>query len=196
MRLFLVVFAAMLPAIAAAAECTARSRPTVTPVVELYTSEGCSSCPPADRWLSQLAPEAAAGRVVPLGFHVDYWDYIGWRDPFASKRATERQRQVQSTAGARYVYTPQVVVGGRDFRAWHSSAVPALAAIGSKPATASIELVVKADSARGIGHEHDQGTGGGEGRGRLRGRDAGWTFQPRDRRREPGRAPGARLRGA
>jgi hypothetical protein len=150
MRLFLVVFAAMLPAIAAAAECTARSRPTVTPVVELYTSEGCSSCPPADRWLSQLAPEAAAGRVVPLGFHVDYWDYIGWRDPFASKRATERQRQVQSTAGARYVYTPQVVVGGRDFRAWHSSAVPALAAIGSKPATASIELVVKADSARGI----------------------------------------------
>src|SRR3569832_721519 len=64
--------------------CQARSPATLTPVVELYTSEGCSSCPPADRWLSALKDDAAKGRVVAQAFHVGYWDYIGWADRFAS----------------------------------------------------------------------------------------------------------------
>ena len=151
MRSLPVLLLAMLPAVAAAAECTARSGPQVTPLVELYTSEGCSSCPPADRWLSGLVADAAAGRVVPVAFHVNYWDHIGWKDPFASERATRRQREIQDAAGARYVYTPQVVVGGRDFRAWHGSSSPAaLEAIRRQPARATIELAVRADPAKGI----------------------------------------------
>ena len=66
------------------AVCQARSAATLTPVVELYTSEGCSSCPPADKWLSTLKDDAAKGRVVAQAFHVGYWDYIGWVDRFAS----------------------------------------------------------------------------------------------------------------
>ena len=86
MRQLWILACAMIPTGSAAIECTARSAAHVVPVVELYTSEGCSSCPPADRWLSSLAADAAGGRVVPLAFHVDYWDYIGWKDPFASAR--------------------------------------------------------------------------------------------------------------
>ncbi len=84
-------------------------------VVELYTSEGCSSCPPADRWLSTLK---GRGDVVALSFHVSYWDQLGWRDPFASAVFTERQRRLMASSGSRYVYTPQVTVNGADWRRW------------------------------------------------------------------------------
>ncbi len=88
----------------------AAAEPDTPPtVVELFTSQGCSSCPPADAFLGQLA-----GRpdVVALGFHVDYWDYIGWKDPFASAEFTSRQRGYAEVLGQRYVYTPQMVVDG------------------------------------------------------------------------------------
>lgn len=152
MRPVHLVLALMLPSLASAAECTARSGHQTNAVIELYTSEGCSSCPPADRWLSSFTAVTGTGRVVPLAFHVDYWDYIGWKDPFASARGTERQRQIQRSAGARYVYTPQVVLGGRDFPGWRSHAAwsSALEAIQRKPAAASIELALKVDPVRGI----------------------------------------------
>ena len=108
-----------------AAECVTRSGPATAALVELYTSEGCSSCPPADRWLSQLKPAAEKGTVVPVAFHVTYWDYIGWRDAFADERHTARQRARAGASGARYVYTPQVVLGGRDFRGWSSGSAVA-----------------------------------------------------------------------
>lgn len=78
-------------------------------VVELFTSQGCSSCPPADAFLGELA-----GRddVLALSFHVDYWDYIGWKDPFASADYTRRQRDYSRKLGLRYVYTPQMVIQG------------------------------------------------------------------------------------
>ncbi len=79
-------------------------------VVELFTSEGCSSCPPADAYLGELAHRAG---VVALAFHVDYWDYIGWKDPFAFHEATERQRRYTAALGNRYLYTPEMVVDGR-----------------------------------------------------------------------------------
>ena len=114
--------------------CSARSGPTMAPLVELYTSEGCSSCPPADRWLSALKnrPE-----VVALAFHVDYWDRLGWKDRFASAAYTQRQLQQQSVNGARFAYTPQVVVNGRDRKDWPRSNGLA----DGVPASVGIELV-------------------------------------------------------
>jgi len=149
MRPLLIAFA-LFPILAGAAECTARSGSHLNAVVELYTSEGCSSCPPADRWLSGLGAAAASGRVVPLAFHVNYWDSIGWKDPFASDRATERQRAIAGAAGARYVYTPQLVVGGRDLPSWRTSGAGAIDAIQRKPAKATIELAIRADASSGI----------------------------------------------
>lgn len=78
-------------------------------VVELFTSQGCSSCPPADRLLGELA---ARDDVIALSFHVDYWNYLGWEDPFSSAASTNRQRAYRAAFGLRYVYTPQIVIGG------------------------------------------------------------------------------------
>lgn len=78
-------------------------------VVELYTSQGCSSCPPADALLGELA---ARDDVIALSFHVDYWNYLGWKDPFSSAAYTDRQRSYRSALGLRYVYTPQIISGG------------------------------------------------------------------------------------
>ena len=100
----------------AAPICNAKSAAPPT-VVELYTSEGCSSCPPADRWASTLKGRSD---TITLAFHVSYWDKLGWPDRFASPAFTERQHQRAALAGSSYVYTPQVVVDGRDWRSWPS----------------------------------------------------------------------------
>jgi hypothetical protein len=82
-------------------------------VLELFTSQGCSSCPPADRLLSRLGRDPKlAGRVIPLAFHVDYWDYIGWRDPFDSPRWSQRQQGYARAFHSNRIYTPQLVVDG------------------------------------------------------------------------------------
>ncbi len=101
--------------------CTVSSPAQVASVVELYTSEGCNSCPPADRWLSKLKADPA---VVALAFHVDYWDRLGWKDRFASAAFTDRQARQQASNGVRFSYTPQVVVDGRDRTDWPSVALP------------------------------------------------------------------------
>src|SRR5215208_4087318 len=99
-------------ALASTALCKAESPATLTPVIELYTSEGCSSCPPADRWLSTLKTGDGNARAVVQAFHVGYWDYIGWIDRFASPAFTERQRQIARRNGQSGIYTPQVVRNG------------------------------------------------------------------------------------
>jgi hypothetical protein len=104
-----------------AATCSAQSTANAAPVIELYTSEGCSSCPPADRWLSRLKDDPG---VVALAFHVDYWDRLGWKDRFASPAYTQRQAQQQRSNGARFSYTPQVVVDGVDRPRWYSTDPP------------------------------------------------------------------------
>ena len=88
--------------------------PSTRPVlVELFTSQGCSSCPPADEALAQLAALPAGERaVIPLAFHVDYWDRLGWRDPFSSAAWSDRQRRYAAAMGSNRVYTPQLVIGG------------------------------------------------------------------------------------
>ena len=151
----LAVALAMFPFAASAAECSVRSGPNTAALVELYTSEGCSSCPPADRWLSAFVPAATNGDVVPVAFHVGYWDYIGWKDVFADARYTQRQRDFASATGSSYVYTPQVVVGGRDFRSWTSarSLESAFGAIRRKPAAVTLDLSLKVGADRSFAAE-------------------------------------------
>ena len=82
-------------------------------VVELFTSQGCSSCPPADRLLTRLGSDGAGGgRVIPLSFHVDYWNYIGWTDPFSSEAWSDRQRRYVRALGHDTLYTPALVIHG------------------------------------------------------------------------------------
>jgi len=102
-----------------AADCSATSKSTITPLLELYSSEGCSSCPPAEQWLSQLHNnQQLLSNVTPLAFHVDYWDGLGWKDRFANPIFTARQRHLNRLSN--FVYTPQVMLNGLDFRRWAS----------------------------------------------------------------------------
>jgi len=105
----------------AASECMAKSGAQTVPLLELYTSEGCSSCPPADKWLSSLKDKNL--NVTPLAFHVDYWDYIGWKDRFSKAEYSDRQRKIAAFNGAGFVYTPQFVFNGRDFKGWDNSRI-------------------------------------------------------------------------
>src|SRR5262245_24968343 len=127
---------------AMAMQCSAKSAAGRAALVELYTSEGCDSCPPADRWLSSLGTKGyAPDRVVPVSLHVDYWDYIGWKDPYARSAHSARQRKMASLARAAAVYTPQVMLQGKDFRDWRSGTFEqAVAKINALPARARIQL--------------------------------------------------------
>ncbi len=112
--------------------CSAQSAATLTPVIELYTSEGCSSCPPADQWISTLKPAQAKGQVVAQAFHVNYWDYIGWKDVFAAPAYTARQRKISAASNLDGIYTPQLAKNGltvRDYVRPAVSSTPALAQI-------------------------------------------------------------------
>jgi hypothetical protein len=129
---------------AAGSACVAQSGPQTTALVELYTSEGCSSCPPADRWLaSTFRANAQAAGAIPLAFHVDYWDRLGWKDRFATAAYTERQYAAMRANHARFVYTPQVLVQGKDIPQWRGDArgaATAIAAASARPARAQITL--------------------------------------------------------
>ncbi len=95
------------------------SKPARTHLLELFTSEGCSSCPPAEAWLNNLKNEPRLWQdFVPIVFHVDYWDHLGWRDPFASKTWTERQADYSARWKSGSVYTPAFVLDGV---AWHNT---------------------------------------------------------------------------
>lgn len=92
-----------------------------TTLLELYTSEGCYSCPPADRWLTQLKKHPQLWQqLVPLAFHVDYWNYLGWEDRFSSAAYSNRQRRYAQVNAARTVYTPGFFSNGREWRGWFS----------------------------------------------------------------------------
>jgi hypothetical protein len=125
------------------AECSAHSNDHIVPLIELYTSEGCSSCPPADRWLSGLQEQGfSSDKLIPLAFHVDYWDYIGWKDPFASPKFSARQRTAVQTGRAPFAYTPQILVNGLDFQAWRDSAGFAQTILARQNRTAQAKLTL------------------------------------------------------
>ena len=121
------------PIAAVAQTCEVRSAAQPPAIVELYTSEGCSSCPPADRWLTGLK---GRNDVIALAFHVNYWDRLGWPDRFATAAITERQHQLAQTSGSSYVYTPQVVMNGRDLRNWSSASI-------ARPPASKVALSMK-----------------------------------------------------
>jgi hypothetical protein len=110
---------------ARAGEIVFESKPERTHLIELYTSEGCSSCLPAEEWMSGLKNQPRLWQdIVPIAFHVDYWDHLGWKDPFASKMWTERQADYSVRWKGETVYTPAFALDGKE---WHYGVLPAAA---------------------------------------------------------------------
>jgi len=131
-------------------QCHATSPDYTVALIELYTSEGCDSCPPADRWFSKIALDPAKSRAATLAFHVDYWDRLGWRDRFGNAAFTARQHEEVQRQRGGFAYTPQVVVAGRDFPQWRAPTQPeaAIAAVNARPPKATIELAAQPRGAR------------------------------------------------
>lgn len=126
---------------AQADSCRAESGPGTAALVELYTSEGCSSCPPADRALSQLRSQVGRDVVIiPLALHVTYWDQIGWKDGFAHKDSDARQKLLAGHGKTRVIYTPQFFVNGRELRDWSKQFSSAIRKTNQHPAEAGITL--------------------------------------------------------
>jgi len=140
---------------AAAAMCTAHSPAHRVALVELYSSEGCNSCPPADNWLSQWKDSGAARSIVPLALHVDYWNSLGWTDRFSQHRFTERQQTLTDLAGGHTIYTPEIFVSGRELRSWSRSGSfdERIHEVTAEPAQADValELAPPAQGAAGFG---------------------------------------------
>lgn len=125
----------------ALAGCELVSGRTTAALVELYTSEGCSSCPPADRQMRHLRETLDAGALaVPLALHVGYWDYLGWKDPYAQSAFAARQERLVHANGQRTLYTPQFFVNGAELRARHTTLREEVRRLNAMPAAAAIRL--------------------------------------------------------
>jgi len=132
--------AASLPAGAAAA-CDVHSGPTAAALVELYTSEGCSSCPPADTYLNQLSTHLdASAKAIPIALHVGYWDGLGWADPYAQPKFAERQYWLVGLNGHRTAYTPHFFVNGRELQSWREDVTDSVRRLNRSPARADIHV--------------------------------------------------------
>jgi len=123
------------------AACSAQSGPKTAALVELYTSEGCSDCPPADKRLSEF-PFLQHGfeQAVPISLHVDYWDYIGWKEPFAQAQFSERQSWLVRANGHKTVYTPHFFVSGIEVRDWGADLGAEVNRVSAETARASIRI--------------------------------------------------------
>lgn len=123
------------------AECEVQSGANTAALVELYTSEGCSSCPPADRQLSTLRQTLGPGtEVIPLALHVNYWDYIGWKDPYAQSAFGDRQKWLVHANNQRTIYTPQFFIGGVELRSRRETLRSEVLRLNTTPAAAAIRL--------------------------------------------------------
>lgn len=114
-------------------------------VVELYTSQGCSSCPPADELLAKMAKDP---EILALALHVDYWDYLGWTDQFAKPAFTERQKAYAHAAGDRMIYTPQAVIGGQHREVGSDAAALMAAVMHEMQEPAQVSMQVTRDGAQ------------------------------------------------
>jgi hypothetical protein len=136
MRAILIFFTLAVGLTARAGDYSFESGQRKTHLIELFTSQGCSSCPPAEAWLSKLKSEPGLWKdFVPIAFHVDYWDRLGWRDPFASKDWTARQYQYSENWKSESVYTPGFVLDGRE---WPGRSIPAAAS--EKPGVLKLSI--------------------------------------------------------
>ena len=173
-------------ATSAHAACTAQSGKDSPHLVELYTSEGCSSCPPAEKWMSSLVPKPG---FVGLEFHVDYWDSPAWRDPFDSKSYTQRQEMLDKGVKGAQPYTPQIWLDGQLWNNWPKGAPPAPYS-GAQP-TVQVEANV-ADSIKA----HVTTTGVAHQPATLCRADGKRPRRERSRRRKQGQDAGARSSSA
>ena len=151
-----------------AQQLSARSGPQTVALLELYTAEGCNSCPPADVLVSSLAAKGLTlDRVVSLGLHVDYWDALGWPDRFAQAIFTQRQREIATRHRTRTVYTPQLVLHGHALSAWstldaevqrinHTPARADLSLEATKQALNTLEVVAQAVVPEAAARPHTQ----------------------------------------
>jgi hypothetical protein len=131
----------------ALAACEIASGASTAALVELYTSEGCSSCPPADRQMRRLREALDPGaQAVPLALHVGYWDYLGWKDPYADPAFAGRQEALVRANRQRTLYTPQFFVSGVELRASRTSLREAVRRLNETPAAAEIHLSASAPS--------------------------------------------------
>ncbi|NOZ11781.1 MAG: DUF1223 domain-containing protein [Gammaproteobacteria bacterium] len=122
---------------------TATSQAHTVALLELYTSEGCSSCPPAERYVKKLHDEGPGARyLIPLAFHVDYWDHLGWKDPYSKAAYSSRQRGIARRNQLHTVFTPQLVLHGLNFPAYKNVA-QAARLVNDMPARASIQIQVQ-----------------------------------------------------
>ncbi len=123
----LLAVAAVLLAQSAFADKVFKSGVEQTSLLELYTSQGCYSCPPAENWLNALKNSPMLwSKVVPVAFHVDYWDYLGWKDPYGMKRNQERHYAYKFQGHTKAIYTPEVILNGADYTIWRQGAAPRL----------------------------------------------------------------------
>ena len=117
-----------------------------TQVIELYTSEGCSSCPPADRWLTSLKSSPKLFKdFIPVAFHVDYWDYIGWKDQLASAKNSKRQRFHKLEGNLNSVYTPGILKAGKEWRGWYGSEINV-----SNNSVGTLSVVIKDNNLKAV----------------------------------------------
>jgi hypothetical protein len=143
------VLLAVTPPVVAGSACEARSGPRTAALIELYTSEGCSSCPPADRQLGQLKHVLeASAEAVPLALHVGYWDRLGWADRFAQDRFAERQAWLAQANRQGTVYTPEFFVAGAEIRSWRGSLRDVVRDVNARSAVAAIRLHAAVSSGR------------------------------------------------
>jgi len=123
------------------AACDLKSGPKTAALVELYTSEGCSSCPPADKRLSQFpSGRYTYEQVVPISLHVAYWDYMGWKEPFAQTRFSERQSWLVHANGHKTVYTPHFFVSGVEVKDWDADLAGELDRVGAEAPRATVRI--------------------------------------------------------
>ncbi|OHV95704.1 hypothetical protein AKG95_12215 [Janthinobacterium lividum] len=166
-RLAILLLPVLGMSVAAGQRCAVQSGPQTAALVELYSSEGCSSCPPADQRLRALRKEAgAANLIVPLALHVTYWDQIGWTDPLAQAQFDSRQAELLRHQPRHVAYTPQFFVGGTELRSWDTQLPAAIRRINATAAPVNIslsttplqggKLLLEADASAPDGHTGGQ----------------------------------------
>ncbi len=135
-RKFILCLAVLAPAAASAGTCEMQSAIARTHLVELYTSEGCNSCPPAEQWMSSIRDKEG---LVGLEFHVDYWDSPAWHDPYA-QQAWARRQEAKARHAKGQVYTPQIWLDGKLWKNWPKGEAPGAAQAASAPAPLTLRV--------------------------------------------------------